>query len=129
MLTDTNSFVRHTMELEGFMDDGNDFLAAAEADFYRGQIAEASPREVLVSPEKDSGSVSIKCVVVGDHGVGKTAMLARYVLNRFDEVTEPTVLDNYAGELKLFQEPSPFTKMRERERERRRKEKRNNRRQ
>lgn len=86
------------------LNDAESLLASSEVDFFQKQVAAAAHvakaseaaagcREGLCA----DGCVTLKCVVVGDHGVGKTTLLSRYVLNQFMEVHKPTVLDNYTG--------------------------------
>lgn len=36
-------------------------------------------------------STQIRCVVVGDSGVGKSSILLRYANDEFDECSEPTL--------------------------------------
>ena len=40
----------------------------------------------------------IKCVLVGDSGVGKSNVAARMSSRNFKEEYQPTLFDNYAGE-------------------------------
>ena len=47
------------------------------------------------------GVGSIKCVTVGDGGVGKTCLLDSFTKKEFKEDYIPTVLQNYALTLKI----------------------------
>ncbi|KAL6055754.1 Rho GTPase [Balamuthia mandrillaris] len=50
---------------------------------------------LLQSKKKMRRANETKCLVVGDAGVGKTCLLARFVQNRFPTDYIPTVYDNY----------------------------------
>ena len=89
------------------LSDAESLLASSEVDFYQKQLAAAAhiarSSDELAATSEDgrdaSGRVTLKCVVVGDHGVGKTSLLSRYVTDEFLGDHKPTVLDNYSGEL------------------------------
>lgn len=49
-----------------------------------------------------TGTIMLKCVVVGDGAVGKTCLLMSYANDAFPEEYVPTVFDHYAGRTVFF---------------------------
>ncbi|KAM9792999.1 rho-related GTP-binding protein RhoH [Neosynchiropus ocellatus] len=47
----------------------------------------------------ESSDLAVKCVLVGDSAVGKTALLVRFTSETFPEVYKPTVFDNTGVEV------------------------------
>lgn len=46
----------------------------------------------------------IKCVVVGDSGVGKSSLLLRYANNEFDEFSQPTLGAAFVSKVENIQQ-------------------------
>lgn len=53
----------------------------------------------------EKNSTVIKCVLVGDTGVGKTSLAARITSRKFKDEYIPTIFDNYAATVLLDQKP------------------------
>lgn len=54
------------------------------------------------------GGRELKCVVIGDEAVGKTAMIVSYLSNGYPEDYNPTVHDCYSVHLTVDEEPLSF---------------------
>lgn len=58
---------------------------------------------------RDKRSSCIKCVLVGDAGVGKTNLAARLSSRKFKDEYIPTIFDNYAATVILDDKPFHFS--------------------
>ncbi|XP_045180932.2 cdc42 homolog [Mercenaria mercenaria] len=58
---------------------------------------------------RDKRSSCIKCVLVGDEGVGKSNLAARLSSRKFKDEYIPTIFDNYAATVMLDQKPFHFS--------------------
>ena len=57
------------------------------------------------SRSKEKDLPQIKCVLVGDGGVGKTCLLISYALQKFPTEYIPTVYENYEIQINIDQNP------------------------
>lgn len=46
-----------------------------------------------------SSETLLKCVLVGDHFIGKTSLVVSYTSNGYPSEYKPTAFDNYSGNL------------------------------
>lgn len=58
---------------------------------------------------RETESSCIKCVIVGDEGVGKSCLAARLSSRKFKDEYIPTIFDNYAATVMLDQKPFHFS--------------------
>ncbi|KAL4238223.1 hypothetical protein ACF0H5_002935 [Mactra antiquata] len=58
---------------------------------------------------RDKRSSCIKCVIVGDAGVGKSSLAARLSSRKFKDEYIPTIFDNYAATVMLDEKPFHFS--------------------
>ena len=45
---------------------------------------------------------ALKCVLVGDSGIGKTSMLMSYTVDKFPETHAPTIYDKYTSKSQIY---------------------------
>ena len=66
-------------------------------------VAEVDAPQVIEveTPVLNPDEPEIKCVLVGDTYVGKSALITNYLRNEYSDAYEPTVLDVYKGEKKI----------------------------
>ena len=68
-----------------------------------GALPEARARAVPLAP---NATMLYRIVVLGDGGVGKTALTIQLCLNHFVETYDPTIEDSYRKQVVIDDEPS-----------------------
>lgn len=66
--------------------------------FRSAHLPNSARKLALFSADMEEDQRVLKCVLVGDAEVGKTALAVAYSTNGFPQIYTPTAYDNYSGE-------------------------------